>query len=291
MGEVAQRLDAHHHVWDLDARDQLWIDRVAMAPIARSFGVDELALAAADCSIDGTIVVQTAADTVETEELLDLAISTDLVRGVIGWTDVTAPGVGDELDRLRELPTGGRLVGIRSLAQYEPDLRWLARPDVIDGLRAVASRGLTFDLLVLPHQLPGACAAARAVPEARFVLDHLGKPGVPTRPSWETGIAELASCPNVYVKISGLVIESDWSDWDPRRLQPYVEFVLNLFGPDRLLFGSDWPVCTLAASYARIVEVTEELLSALTATERAAVFGGTAQHAYGLVGRPREGST
>ncbi|HEY4610668.1 MAG TPA: amidohydrolase family protein, partial [Ilumatobacteraceae bacterium] len=240
------------------------------------------------CFVDGTIVVQTVADTAETEELLQLATTTPLVRGVIGWTDMTAPGIAEELDRLGELPAGTGLVGIRSLAQYEPDPRWLARADVIEGLRAVARQGLTFDLLVLPHQMPAACAAARAVPETRFVLDHLGKPSVATQQQWEIAISEMASCPNVYVKISGLVTEHDWSGWDPQRVQPYVDFALQRFGPDRLMFGSDWPVCTLAASYSRIVDVTAELLSTLTATERAAVFGATAVRAYDLAERPKE---
>jgi L-fuconolactonase len=290
VDQVAPRLDAHHHLWDLGVRDQPWIDRQTMAAIARSFDIDELAVAAAACSIEGTIVVQTVADTTETEQLLDVAMATDLVRGVIGWTDLTDPGIDDHLDRLLTLPAGRGLVGIRSLAQYEPDARWLCRPDVLDGLKAVAGHGLTFDLLVVPQQLPAAAAAVRTVPEARFVLDHLGKPGLATQAGerWETDIAELASCPNVYVKISGLVNETDWSGWDPCRLQPYIDVVLNLFGPDRVMFGSDWPVCTLAASYSRIVEATEQLLSTLTPTELAAVFGGTAQRAYALGNGPRK---
>jgi len=261
-----------------------------MAPIARSFAIDDLIVEADEARLDGTIVVQTVADSAETEEVLDRAMTTPLVRGVIGWVDVSSAAVGDDLDRLAALPGSDALIGIRSLAQFEPDPGWLARRDVIAGLRAVAQRGLTFDLLVLPHQIAAACVAARAVPEARFVLDHLGKPAIARQmhEPWDSAIADLASCANVYAKISGLFTEADWSRWQRHDFQPYVDTALQLFGADRLMFGSDWPVCTLAASYAQVVDTTEQLLSTLTTAERAAVFGRTARRAYSLADRQEE---
>jgi L-fuconolactonase len=284
---MTRRIDAHHHVWDLTVRDQPWITGQAMAPIGRSFGLDEVAVEAAAAGVTATVVVQTVADVGETEELLDMAQAAPLVAGVVGYVELAAPDVGEQLDRLRDRPSGAWLVGIRSLVQDEPDLGWLARPAVLTGLREVARRDLVYDLLIRPHQLDAACRAVREVPEGRYVLDHLAKPVIASGAwdPWASGLAALAACGNVSAKLSGLVTEASWETWTAGDLRPYVDHALAAFGPDRLLFGSDWPVCTLAAPYGRVVTSTEELLAGLSPTERAAVMGGTAAAVYRLAGR------
>lgn len=287
MRAVTHRVDAHHHVWDLAVRDQPWITGAAMAAIRRSFGIDDLGPDVAAAGVTATVVVQTVAEVGETEELLDLAQATALVSGVVGYVDLTAPDVGEQLDRLRERPSGAWLVGIRNLVQDEPDPAWLTRPDVLAGLREVARRDLVYDLLIRPHQLDAALTAVELVPDGRYVVDHLAKPAIATGAwePWASGLAALAARSNVAAKLSGLVTEASWDTWSTSELRPYVDHALAAFGPDRLLFGSDWPVCTLAAPYGRVIAATEELVDDLSLTERAAVMGGTAATVYGLASR------
>jgi L-fuconolactonase len=281
------RVDAHHHVWDLAVRDQPWITGDAMAPIRRSFGIDDLAPEVAAAGLTATIVVQTVADVTETEELLDLAQVASLVTGVVGYVDLAANDVGEQLDRLRDRPSGAWLIGIRSLVQDELDPGWLVRPAVLAGLRELARRDLVFDLLIRPHQLGAALAAVTRVPEGRYVVDHLAKPAIAGKgwEPWASGLTALAARGNVSAKVSGLVTEADRDTWSTGDLRPYVDHAVAAFGPGRLLFGSDWPVCTLAASYGRVVTAIDELLVDLSPGERAAVMGGTASAVYGLAGR------
>ncbi|MFJ2786051.1 amidohydrolase family protein [Streptomyces sp. NPDC093249] len=277
-------VDAHHHLWDLAVRDQEWITGPALAPLRRTFTERDLRAEAEAAGVTATVLVQTVTVAEETPEMLRVARDSDLVAGVVGWTDLTAPGVADVLAALREGPGGRRLVGVRHQVQSEPDPEWLLRPDVLRGLRAVAGAGLAYDLVILPHQLPAAAGAAAELPELTFVLDHGAKPpvaGGETAP-WAAGLREFAARPNTVCKLSGLVTEADWHTWSLRDLRPYADVLLDAFGPARLMFGSDWPVCTLAASYGRTLAVAERLTDALSRTERAAVFGGTATRAYRL---------
>ncbi|WP_428832436.1 amidohydrolase family protein [Amycolatopsis dongchuanensis] len=275
------RVDAHHHVWDLAVRDQPWITGPALAPLRRDFGLPELAPQAAAQGVTATVVVQTVSDEQETVELLTLA---GPVAAVVGWTDLTAPDVAERLAALGERPGGSHLRGLRHQAQDEPDPRWLCREDVRRGLRAVADAGLVYELLVTPAQLPAAVETVTAVPECRFVLDHLAKPTVAAGgwEPWASDLARLAALPNVDCKLSGLVTGADWDRWSVRDLRPYADHALGLFGPERILFGSDWPVCTLAADYERVVRTAETLTEALSENERAGVFGGNAVRVYGL---------
>jgi L-fuconolactonase len=281
---VSRRIDAHHHVWDLSVRDQPWMVDDAVAPIRRSFGIDEFEAEATRNGIGASVLVQTVADITETEELLDLAAESTFVAGVVGWVDVGAPDVGDQLDRLLARPTGSWLVGIRSLVQYESDPAWLARPAVSAGLREVAGRGLCNDLLVLPHQLGAVVEVTGEVSESRFVLDHLAKPPIAAGvfQPWARELSELAQHENVSAKFSGLVTEANWSTWTSSDVRPYVDHALSVFGADRLIFGSDWPVCTLASSYGRIVDLTEDLIGDLSADDQVAVLGANATKIYEL---------
>ncbi|MFF2514993.1 amidohydrolase family protein [Streptomyces sp. NPDC058086] len=278
------RVDAHHHVWDLAVRDQDWITGPELRPLRRDFGVADLAPQARAAGVDRTVLVQTITVLEETPEFLALAAESELIGGVVGWTDLTRPDVADELARLRELPGGRHLKGIRHQVQGEPDPEWLLRADVRDGLAAVAEAGLVYDLVVLPHQLPACVRAAADHPELTFVLDHLGKPPIATGAlqPWATAVRGLSALPNTVCKLSGMVTEADLAKWTVDELRPYADTVLDAFGPGRLMFGSDWPVCTLTASYGQVVHVAEELTGELGAEERAEIFGGTATRVYRL---------
>jgi L-fuconolactonase len=283
---VIRRIDAHHHVWDLAARVQPWMVGDQMAPMRRNFGIEEFVAEATTHAIDASIVVQTVADVTETEELLDLAAGSSFVAGVVGWVDISAADVADQLDRLVSRPSGQWLVGIRSLVQYEPDPDWLSRPAVRAGMREVARRGLCNELLVVPHQLGAVLAAVIDVNESRFVIDHLAKPAIQSGDAawqpWADQLDAVARCGNVSAKISGLVTEAGWSTWTDEDLRPYLDHAIAAFGSDRLIFGSDWPVCTLAAPYAQIVRVAENFVNDLADEDRAAIFGGNAQRVYAL---------
>ncbi|MEV6505141.1 amidohydrolase family protein [Streptomyces sp. NPDC051642] len=277
-------VDAHHHVWDLSVRDQDWITGPELQPLRRDFTVTDLEPEARAAGVDRTVLVQTITVAEETPEFLALADAHDLIAGVVGWTDLTRPDIADELARLRELPGGHHLKGIRHQVQGEPDPNWLLRPDVRRGLTAVADAGLVYDLLVLPHQFPAAVEVAAALPQLTFVLDHLGKPPVASGQlePWVTSVRSLAALPNTYCKLSGLVTEADWKTWSTEDLHPYADTALDAFGPGRLMFGSDWPVCTLAATYGQVADAAGELTDDLSAAERAEVFEGTATRVYGL---------
>ncbi|MEU0029722.1 amidohydrolase family protein [Streptomyces sp. NPDC006335] len=277
-------IDAHHHVWDLSVRDQDWITGLELAPLRRDFLLADLESEARDAGVTATVLVQTVDVPEETPEFLALARDSDLVAGVVGWTDLTSPDVARALTALRERPGGEHLVGIRHQVQGESDPHWLMRPDVLRGLAAVADAGLVYDLVVRPRQLAAAHETARSLPGLTFVLDHAGKPPVASgelRP-WADAVRRLASLPNTVCKLSGLVTEADWGQWGVEDLRPYADTVLEAFGPRRLMFGSDWPVCRLAATYGEVISTARQLTSALQPAERHEVFTGTALRTYGL---------
>ncbi|MEV0093914.1 amidohydrolase family protein [Streptomyces sp. NPDC050738] len=277
-------IDAHHHVWDLAVRDQDWIAGPELAPLRRDFTLADLEPEVRAAGVSATVLVQTVTVAEETPEFLALADGSDLVAGVVGWTDLTAPDVDHTLASLRELPGGERLVGIRHQVQGESDPQWLLRPDVRHGLAAVADAGLAYDLLVLPHQLPAAARAAALHPELTFVLDHVGKPPIAAAElePWAERVRALAARPNTVCKLSGMVTEAAWATWTVEDLRPYAKTVLDAFGPGRLMFGSDWPVCRLAATYGEVVDAAHELTHDLSPDERADIFGGTAARVYGI---------
>lgn len=281
---VNGQVDAHFHIWDLSVRAQPWLDGPRFAPINRTFGIRELEPEASAKGITAAVLVQTVTVPDETPEFLRLAEEHDLIAGVVGWTDLTAPDVADRLARLLEGPGGRYLKAIRHQVQEEPDPRWLCRPDVRRGLAAIAAAGLAYDLVVVPSQLPAAAETAAALPHLRFVLDHLGKPPIASGPlePWAADLRELARHGNVSAKLSGLPTEASWDSWTLDDLRPCTDTALEAFGPDRLMAGSDWPVCLLAASYAETVDASRELIAELSSEERSAVLGGTARRVYRL---------
>ncbi len=284
-------VDAHHHLWVRDRTPQPWVNPATMAAIDADFTPRDLRAAAT--GVDATVVVQTVSRWDDTTDLLAVAASPEGraagIAGVVGWADLFAPDLGDRLARLRDDHGGERLVGVRTMVQDETDPGYLERPDVRAGIATVGAAGLPFDLVVR-HDQVGACARlAAALPDVRFVLDHLGKPPIvaathdPTAlDAWRRDLAALAERPNVVAKLSGLVTEARWDAWTPADLRPVVEHALETFGPDRLMFGSDWPVCLLASGYGRWLDAADELLESLTADERAAVRGRTAVTRYRL---------
>jgi L-fuconolactonase len=277
-------VDAHHHVWDLTVRDQDWITGPELQPLRRTFTLADLEPEARAAGVDRTVLVQTVTVAEETPEFLALAAEHQLVAGVVGWTDLTRPDIADELNRLRELPGGAFLKGIRHQVQDEPDPEWLLRPEVLRGLAAMADAGLVHDLVVLPHQLPACVEAAALLPHLTFVLDHLGKPPIASgeREPWTSALRALAALPNTVAKLSGLVTQAGPAAWAIADLRPYADTALDAFGPDRLMYGSDWPVCTLAARYGEVLGAAGELTAHLSAAERTAVFEGTATRVYDL---------
>jgi L-fuconolactonase len=280
-------VDAHHHAWNLQVRDQDWIRGPEMAVLRRSFSVDDLRPDARRFGVAATVLVQTVTVAAETPEMLALAAADPLVTGVVGWTDLTSAAVGDELARLRSGPGGEFLVGVRHQVQSEPDPDWLRRADVLRGLRAVAEAGLCYDLVVLPHQIAAATHAAAAVPGLTLVLDHAGKPPIASGEltAWAADVRSLARQPNTVCKLSGLVTEAA-PGAQPAAFAAVADVILSAFGPDRVMFGSDWPVCLLATDYAGVVALARELVAGLADAERNAVFAATAERVYGLA-RPR----
>jgi L-fuconolactonase len=277
-------VDAHHHVWDPAARRHAWLD--GLPALNRSFGLADFDRASEPERVTASVLVQVLASTEETEEFLALAAGTGPVAGVVGWTDLTSPAAGDEIARLRGLPGGNRLAGIRHLVQDEPDPDWLRRPEVRRGIRAVGAAGLVYDLLVRPHQLPAALAVTGELADVTFVLDHGAKPPIASGAlePWASQIGELAARPNVSCKVSGLVTEAG-PGWRAAQIVPYLDHLVEAFGPGRLMFGSDWPVCTLAASYAEVVALARDALAVrLGQAELDAVFRANAINVYRLDG-------
>jgi L-fuconolactonase len=284
-------IDTHHHLWDLSVRaqpwltgDQPWATEEELAPLRRSFTVDDLASAAVPEGASATVVVQVLADPAETADLLAIAGSDGLVRAVVGWADLTAPDVGQQIASYRELPGGSRLAGIRHPLLAEPDEEWLARPAVRNGLRALGADGLCFDLALFARQLPLAVETARAVPSVTFVLDHLGNPPVEdggddrADGAWATAIADLGMLDNVVCKLSG----AHTVPVSGALLRPYYEAALVAFGPSRLMFGSDWPVSSLVAPYHEVAAMYRELIASLAPAEQQAILQGTAERVYRL---------
>jgi L-fuconolactonase len=292
-GAPSPVIDAHHHLWDLSVRAQPWLDQDGLGPLRRRFTMADLEPEAAAAGVSATVVVQTVTEPGETLDLLTLAAGHHLVAGVVGWVDLASPGVADAISALLERPDGHYLAGIRHPVLVERDAGWLARPEVLRGLAAVAEAGLAYDVVCMPPQLPAAVTAAAALPQLTFVLDHLGNPegDEPASGPWADAVRALAALPNTVCKLSGVLSEAfliGGAAADPGRggldplVQRYFDTSLRAFGPDRLMYGSDWPPCTLTSSYADVLTAARMLTGELSAAEQAAVFGATARRVYGL---------
>jgi len=254
-------IDAHQHFWNLATGSYPWMAGGAMRPLRRDFGPDDLLPLLAEAGIASTILVQCRHDPEETRDFLAIAQDHAFVAGVVGWVDLQANDCLYQIGKLRALPGGDRLVGIRHNVHDEPDADWLRRPAVRAGVSAVFEAGLTFDLLVRTREMPAAIDLVRQFPGGRFVLDHMAKPPIASgfKLPWQSRLKRLAAHGNVWCKISGLVTEAEWGSWRAEDFDPYMQLALDAFGPERIMFGSDWPVCTLAAGYKDVRDIAGRL--------------------------------
>jgi L-fuconolactonase len=268
-------IDTHQHFWKYNPAEYAWIDD-SMAALRRDFLPPDAQREMTAAHVQASVAVQVRQTPEETRWLLELSERHPFIAGVVGWVDLEASGVDAELERLSRRP---RLVGVRHIVQGEPD-GFLERPAFLRGVARLERYGLTYDILVYARQLPAAVTFARAFPRQRFVLDHLGKPDIRASEyrEWRRHFDMLAALPNVCCKLSGLVTEADWDAWTPAVLRPYLDAALESFGPSRLMIGSDWPVCLVAASYARVVDLVRDALGEYSVDEQKQILGGTARN-------------
>ncbi len=278
------RIDSHHHVWDLSVREQGWMVGEALNPIKKNFSINDLRQAITGCGIDKTVVVQTVTNYDETPELLELADTDDLVAGVVGFLKIDAEDAIAHLDSYQPLRGFKAEVGIRDIAHDYEDVKYLSKPQVIKNVQELGKRGLVYDLLTKTPHMRAAIDLVKACPNTKFVLDHISKPYIAKADMqpWADQITELASFENVVVKVSGLFTEADWKNWKKEDFWPYLEHITKSFTPNRMMFGSDWPVCLLAATYKQSIDLVEEFTSKFSESEKNAFWAGTANKAYGL---------
>jgi len=271
---TSMHVDAHQHFWVYDPREYDWIDD-SMAALRRDFLPHDLKPELERTGFHGSVAVQARQTIQETKWLLELAAAAPFILGVVGWVDLQSVGVRSQLQAFAENP---KLVGVRHVVQSEPDDRFLLRPEFLRGISILEEFDLAYDILIYPKHLPVAAEFVRKFPRQRFVLDHIAKPPIQSGglQPWTNGLRQLAAFPNVMCKLSGMVTEADWHHWKPEHLAPYLDLVFECFGPQRLMIGSDWPVCAVAAPYSRVMAVVQDYLADYSASDRAAVLGGNA---------------
>jgi L-fucono-1,5-lactonase len=278
---MSRTIDAHQHFWQRGKFKDAWLDAPEHRPISGSYLPEHLAPHLKQCGIDGSVFVQTQHDLGENRWALDLAKKNPFILGVVGWVDLAS---ADCEKQLLEFKADPKFVGIRHITQGEPDDDFIVRDDVVRGLKVLEKHRVPFDLLFYVKHLRHAATLAGKLPGLPMVIDHLAKPRIKEHQTdgWIDHLKAAAKFPNVYCKLSGMVTEADWKGWTPKDLTPYVQAALEAFGPDRCMFGSDWPVCLLAAPYPSVVAALREALGPLRDAERAKIFGGTAEKFYGL---------
>lgn len=278
------RIDSHHHIWDLKVRPQTWMKGDELKPISRSILMNELEPELEKAKIDFTVIVQTVPTPDETPEFLDLSLTHPKICAVVGWLDLESTDIRPQLDQYLSHPGGKNLVSIRDIAQDKPDPNWFLREDVIKNIHRIAEYGLTFDILTKPPQLAAAVEMVKQSPQNTFVLDHISKPYIAKSQiqPWADQISEIASHENVFVKVSGLFTEADWHNWNHQTFAPYLDHILNTFTPARMMFGSDWPVCLLAATYADTINLMEEFVKEFSVSEQESFWANNARRAYKL---------
>jgi len=274
------RLDSHQHFWCYNPTDYGWIK--SDWPIRRDFLPPDLEPELRACGLDGCVAIQARQSLEESRWLLELADSAPIIQGVVGWVDL---GSSDVAKQLEEFATHPKFVGVRHVVQDEPDDLFMLRKDFQHGIAALSGFALTYDLLIFPRQLPAAIALAQQFPKQPFVLDHIAKPLIKDglMLPWREQIFDLAKLPNVTCKLSGMVTEANWRDWRGEDFKSYLDVVFEAFGPDRLMYGSDWPVCLLAGSYEKVFGLVKDYVSQARAEAEAKIFGGNAARIYGLV--------
>jgi len=274
------KIDAHQHFWRYNAQEYGWMGP-GMEALKKDHPPDDLLPLLKAVGIDGTVAIQARQIPEETRWLLELADRYPFIKGVVGWGDLRSPQLREQLERFASHP---KLCGVRHVVQDEPDSQFMLREDFIRGLGMLAEFDLTYDILIFPRHLPVACELVARFPDQRFVLDHIAKPLIRDRKvtPWDADIRRLAAYPNVFCKVSGMVTETDWHQWRPADFRPYLDIVFAAFGSKRIMFGSDWPVCTLAGAYADVVEIVSDYVQQLSEEEQADVWGETARRFYRL---------
>ena len=274
------RLDAHQHFWRYSPAKYAWIND-KMAALKRDYLPQDLKPLLSAEGFDGSVAVQACHDLEETRWLLKLAAENDIVRGVVGWVDLCSPKVSALLE---SFGSPRKLVGVRHVVQGEPDDEFILRPEFRRGIAHLADHGLTYDLLLYPRHLPVAVKLVREFPEQRFVLDHIAKPFIADGviEPWNREISELAKFENVWCKVSGMVTEARWTEWRPEDFRLYLDVVFDAFGPRRLMIGSDWPVCTLSASYGAALGLVKDYIGQVSAAEQERIVGGNCAQFYGI---------
>lgn len=271
---TARHIDAHQHFWRYDPAEYGWIDD-SMAVLRRDFLAADLEPELRRAGFEACVAVQARSSLEETRWLLELADRHPFIAGVVGWVDLLSPDVRAQIEPFADRP---KLVGLRHIVQSEPDDRFLLRPEFVRGVAALEDLGLAYDVLIHARHLPVAIEFAERLEGHRLVLDHLAKPDIRHGEirGWERDLRRLARCGHVMAKLSGLVTEADWRAWGPEQLRPYLDVAFDSFGPGRLMIGSDWPVCTVAADYTRTMRVVMEYVRDHPAAEQDAVLGGNA---------------
>jgi len=274
------RIDAHQHFWKYSPAEYGWIND-EMAALKRDFLPEDLKPLLAASGFDGSIAVQACHTIEETQWLLSLADKSQFIKGVVGWVDLCSADLPAQLDRLANHP---RLVGVRHVMQAEPDDEFMLRDDFQRGIACLAGCGLTYDLLLFPRHLPVAVKLVQQFPQQRFVLDHIAKPGIADGliEPWARDIRELAKHENVCCKLSGMVTEARWKHWKREDFRPYLDVILETFGPQRLMIGSDWPVCSLSATYAETIAIVDDYIRQLAPGQEEQILGGNCASFYGV---------
>jgi L-fuconolactonase len=275
-------VDSHHHFWNPADRAYPWME--GLTELQRPFDARDMRPLLEAAGVDYTVLVQTVSDVQETREFMDTAANTDFIAGVVGWVDLANPDIDQTLRSLKDRPDGKYLVGIRHQVHDEQDRAYLLRGFVQRGIAAIGAAGLVYDLLLKSPYIDAAVSCVSALPHVRFVIDHIAKPDIAHDgfAAWARKMTPFAEMPNVYCKLSGMVTEANWSNWTPETLKPYIQQVMEWFGEDRVMFGSDWPVCTLAGSYQQVIDALRFGLGPISAETEAKIFGGNAIRWYRL---------
>jgi L-fuconolactonase len=274
------RIDAHQHFWRYDREAYAWITD-EMSVLRRDFLPADLVAELSANGVDASIAVQADQSERDTLFLLDLAAKNAAIAGVVGWVDLRSPSLPERLEYFSQFE---KLCGFRHVVQAEPEDNFMLREDFQRGIASLAEFHFTYDILIYPKQLRAAIMLAERFPEQRFVVDHIAKPEIKTGKTspWAEQMRAVAANPNVFCKVSGLVTEADWGNWRADDFRPYLDVVFQAFGPDRLLFGSDWPVCLVAGTYSRVKQIVTDYARGLSETDKAKIFGANAIEFYGL---------
>ena len=274
------KIDSHQHFWEYNPTDYGWMGP-DMGKLRRDYLPGELGTILKNVGLDGSVAVQARQIPEETEWLLSLAAENPLIKGVVGWVDLRSESVEGELERFA---ANEKLKGVRHVLQDEEDDKFMLRGDFLRGIAVLAKFGLAYDILIFPRHIKYAVDLVNRFPSQRFVVDHIAKPFIKKAQiePWRTDMRELAAAENVWCKVSGMVTEAVWDKWKKQDFKPYIEAVLEMFGVDRLMFGSDWPVCTVGAEYEQVLEIAGEFINSVSPQEQAKIMGANAIDFYKL---------